>query len=882
MMANEFDTASALASALEQQLFELTPDTQGFIQDQELWVFVARPQITSPDDLMAAADIFGASLPVVSAARYVLIHWEPRDQPQANKSTGDLEQVSLVLGKTAVTRTFALRKLLDLPSTFEKSQQILIDEALSPLRLLGAKPIAMQLVRGDKGSHSSAAEKLSELIEDPASKGQRLVFIEAEAGRGKTILLASQAQKMREQSRGKLPIFIPLRKLPLETGVAWESITQLVGIVGEGSERLSRAVKSGLVALFLDGIDEVSGRYDKSLIRDLLEVMTGRLRSDESAVVLSGRRTEARHLSPEEWSTFSVELPSLETDDFRTYVGSVVDGIVEQRAASVDIPAEYVGLVGDRRADDQVKRERDSIVQWIIDVLPELAQEPSLFFVQGLAAIAAGRRAGNRATLRTPEGKLFVPPIWDVCLIAALYACLRECTKIDHVAKPKYTVEGQMLVLQGLAAIASAPTLANIPTPYELIPSAFGVDPVNSPEVNVAIVRQNAKHALLYATEAAGAYRPQFLSDWIRCSLLAQIFKSNPPVGQLNRADVLKLAASATRAKYTFELLLPSILEDEKVRSEWVEALNAAVADNMEAASANQWSLRAAVGDERLDALVKNPLPLAEITDQEFVGFKFGKELSGSDFMLDGSVFINSSIANASLTDVTMCGVVFTSCEFWNFELTDCEGPITFDACTFNDTVITDIRSNLKPALLFRNCSFIGAANVIMQSKPAFGEADYGAVVTFQNCFTERKVENLVRGDWTGTDKLVNGIVYKEKVPPVSRAEACLRRALRAFFPSHIGEGSALQARKYIRLSALGRGSMPPGSPGQEQLQQIFESVGFSTGGRYDHLYGPWSGVAGASSTGMALRNELVDFLLDSSNQSTTVQLLIEKIEAQF
>jgi NACHT domain len=882
MNRNEFDTASALASVLELQLAQLTPDTQAFIHDQELWVFVTLTHITSPVDLEAATDIFNAPLPHVRAVRYVLIHWEPRTQPQSSRTSADPEELSLVLGKSAVTRRFALRKLLDLPATFERTQQFLIDEALSPLTMLGAEPVAMQLVNGENESHPNAAGKLSELIYDPAKKGGRLVFVEAEAGRGKTILLASQAQTMREQPRGKLPIYIPLRKLPLETGVAWDSITQLIGIVGEGSERLSRAVKSGLVTLFLDGIDEVSGRYDKSLIQDLLALMTGRLRSAESAVVLSGRRTEARHLSPEEWAIFSVELPALESDDFRTYVGSVVDGIVKQRATSVDIPEEYIGLVGERLADEQVLRERDNIVQWIIDVFPELAQEPSLFFVQGLAAIAAGRRAGNRAPLRMPDGKLEVPPILDVCLIAALYACLRECTKIDPVAKLKYTVEGQMHVLQGLAAIASAPTLANIPTPNELIPRAFGVDPVNSPEVNVVIVRQNAKHALLYATEAAGSYRPQFLSDWIRCSLLAQIFKSNPPVGQLDRADVLRLAASATRAKYTFELLLPSILEDELVRDELIEALNAAVANNMEAASANQWSLRAAVGDERLGARVKNPLPLAEITDEEFVGFSFGEELSGSYFMLDGSLFINSSIENVSLIGVSMCGVVFTSCEFSNLELTDCEGPITFDSCTFSSAVINDTRSKFKPALVFRNCSFLGTDNIITQAKPAYGEADYGAVVTFQNCVTECEVENMLRGDWTGTDKPVNGILHREKVLSVSPAEACLRRALRAFFPPHIGAGSALQARKYIRLSALGRGSLPPGSPGQEQLQQIFESVGFSTGGRYDHLYGPWSGVAGASAAGMALRNELVDFLLDSSNQGENVQLLIEKIDAHF
>lgn len=883
MSKNEFDTAAMLASTLERQLLQWGPDAQAFTHNRELWVFVNRPQITSPDSLKAAADIFGASLPPdVYAVHYVLIHWDPRNHFQARKGADDLDLVSLELGKSAVTKAFALRKLLDLPATFEKSQQALIDEALSPLVLLGAQPIAMRLKESEGESNPNAAEKLSELIDDPATKGSGLVFIEAEAGRGKTILLASQAQRMREQWRGKLPIYIPLRKLPLESGVAWESITQLIGIVGGGSELLIRAVKSGLVTLFLDGIDEVSGRYDKNLIRDLLGLMTGRLHSAKSAVVLSGRKTEARHLNPQEWAICSVELPDLNTDDFRTYVGSVVDGVVQQHTEPVEIPGEYVALVGERLVDDQVKRERNDIVQWIIDVLPEIAQEPSLFFVQGLAAIAIGRRAGNRALLRSPEGKLDVPPVWSICLIAALYACLRESTKIDVIAKGKYSVEGQMLVLQGLAAIASAPTLANIPTPYELIPDAFGVDPVNAPEVNVAIVRQNAKHALLYATEAAGAYRPQFLSDWIRCSLLAQIFKSNPPIGKLNRAEVLKLAASATRAKYTFELLLPSMLGDEPVRAEWLDALNAAVADNMEAASANLWSLRAAVGDERLGTTMRNPLPLSEITDEEFFGLAIGEELGGSDFMLDGSLFLNSSIANVRLSGVSMRGVVFTNCEVSKLELVDCEGPITFEDCTLNGIVITNIQSKFKPALQFQDCSFLGTDNVIEQFKPAFSESEYVVVATFQNCLTEGDLGSLLRGDWAGNDKPLIGITHKEKASSISPAEACLRRALRAFFPSHIGPNSALQARKYIRLSALGRGSMPPGSPGQEQLQQVFESVGFTTGGRTDHLYGPWSGVAGASAAGMALRNELADFMLDVSKQGDTVRRLIQKVEAQF
>ncbi|MGA3827817.1 hypothetical protein [Pseudomonas chlororaphis] len=598
-------------------------------------------------------------------------------------------------------------------------------------------------------------------------------------------------------------------------------------------------------------------------------------------VVLSGRRTEARHLNTDHWQMFSIELPELDSPDFKEYVGSVFDGLILQSKHSVEVPQAYVELIGDRPADEQVSRERNSIVEWILDIFPEVAKEPSLFFVQGLAAIAIGRRAGNRAPLRSQDGKPYAPPIWDVCLSAAVFACIRECSKIDRIAKLEYSVENQICMLQGFAALSSAPSLASNPTPNELVPGAFNVDPVNSPEIYVAITRQNAKHALLYATEAAGSYRPQFLSDWIRCSLIGQIFSSEPPLGQLDRNDVLKLAAAAERARYTFELLLPSALGGESVRSEWLQAFDAAIADGFETASANQWALRAAVGDARLNATVANPLPLAQIDDAEFMGFALNKELSGSHFFLDGTQFVSSSITDVHLEAVSMEAVVFASCEISNLELVDCDGPIKFEDCTLKDLKISNIRSKDKPALTFDNCSFIGNGNLIKQEKTAYGVNEYATLVEFKGCFTDSDIDRLLCGDWIASNKPLIGISQEvERI--VSKPEACLRRALRAFFPSHLGAGSALQARPYIRLSALGRGSMPAGSPGQEELQRIFETQGFTTGGRSDHLYGPWSSVAGASASGVALRNELLEFLLDSTKRGPNVQRMLDKIAQHF
>lgn len=872
MLEYKFDVAKAIAHAIQVPLVEFAPTTYALTYEGELWVFVDSLEISSPKALQAAKRIVDVPPPdSVSAVHYVLTEWIPDDQ----------EKVPMGLGRSAVSVRMALRKLLDLPSTFEASQGALIGEALSAVRQLSVAPVRMVLVDQHQNRFLDAAHKLKEFIQEPRIMGGGLAFVEAEAGKGKTILLASAAQSMRDDKRGKLPVFIPLRKLPLASGVAWESITQLIGIVGEGSERLIRAIKSGLVTIFLDGIDEVSGRYDKNLIRDLLQLMTDRLGSPQAVVILSGRRTEARHLDSSKWEIFSVELPDIESADFKSYVESVLDGLILQseNLVGIELPREYDEIIGNRPADEHVDRQRDYIVSWILEVFPEVAKEPSLFFVQGLAAIAIGRRAGNRAVLHN-DSKPFVPRIWDVCLSATVFACIRETSKIDSVAALEYSVKNQMRALQGLAAISSAPPMTNIPTPNELVPGAFDVDPVNSPEIYVAITRQNAKHALLYATEAAGGYRPQFLSDWIRCSLIAQIFNSEPSLGSLSRDGVLELAVAAERAKYTFESLLPSVLGDEPVEPEWLQAFVAAISNGVEAASANLWTLRAAIGDERIPGVVSNPLPLAEITDVEFSGFSIDKELSGSHFLLDGTVFVNSSIANARLDGVSMRSVVFVNCEISNLELIDCEGPIKFEDCTVKALRIINTTSASQPALTFHNCTLLDGDNLIVQNEPAYGQAIYAALVEFKDCLAETDIDKLFSGDWAAKGDLLKGI-SKIQAQTTSKAEACLRRALRAFFPSHHGSDSALQARRYIRLSALGRGSMPTGAPGQEELQTIFESIGFTTGGRSDHLYGPWSGVAGATQSGLALRAELLEFLRDGK-QGQHVQRMLERLEQHF
>jgi len=869
MDQGNFDVATSIAATMDRVLEPFTQGARAFELNGELWVFVDDPIISMPELLSEASAIRQKPLSAdLRAVHYVLVHWAP----------SGAEWVALGLGLTAETVRMALRRLLDLPSTFDATQQALIDETLEPIRALGVDPVRMMLVDQSGERKIDAKAELTRRVRS----GTGLTFIEAEAGKGKSVLLASVTEKLRSDKRGKLPVFIPLRKLPLAAGVSWDSITQLIGIVGRGADLLVLAVKSGLVTIFLDGVDEVAGRYDKNLVRDMLDLITRRLGSQGSTVVLSGRRTEARHLDNSDWTLLSVDLPDPKSEDFSAYVAAVFDGVVEhsKNAGEIELPPEYEELIGSSPADELVVREKKIIVTWILEIFPEVAKEPSLFFIQGLVAIAIGRRSGNRAPLRQ-EDRAIIPRVRDVCLSAAVFACIREASKIDSIAAEEYSVKNQMRALQGLAALASAPPGTHAPTPNELVPGAFGVDPVNAPEVHVAITRQNAKHALLYATEAAGAYRPQFLSDWIRCSLLANIFTTSAAMAHLSCDQTLQLAASAERAKFTFETLLPSVLNGEAVDERWREALDAAVRAGYESASANLWYLRAAVGDDALEKPVHAPLPLAEVTDIELSGFDIGRELSGKDFVLDGNRVVNSSVSGVRLHGVSLSDVSFENCTLRDIELIDCDGPITFEGCELSNFLVKNIRSNRKPALKFIDCTFSGDRNLLVQEVAAYGDTTYGSPVIFEDCDCDCAIEKLMQGEWAATEEALTGIGRKS-VSNMSNAEACLRRALRAFFPSHIGDGSALQARRYIRLSALGRGSMPAGSPNQEELKYIFESVGFTDGGRSDHMYAPWSGVAGASQSGMELRSELLEFLRNGSNRSIRVQRMLTKIEGLF
>lgn len=876
-MSSISSVAERLSKTIETVLLPLKAGISYFVKSGVAWIFVSRANLEYIEDFRFNDEFRDLEIPSdVSLVRFVLL--------RSREYSG---RVRLGLGYEAVTARVAVHQVLDIPNSFDDSQRDLLKEALSSVTSIPGGKIKMRgsLVPSSGGPEVREIDDISIAISgwiesrnENATEKSELLFVEAEAGKGKTVLLASSALSMADESTKQLSMYIPLRRLPLESGIGWESIAQLIGVVGAGASLLAKAVRHGLVALFLDGIDEVSGRYDRLVIKDLIRLLANTLLGPNSVVILSGRKTEAHDLDSSKWSRLSVELPLTESEEFRRYVNYVIDRLINEWDTAVQhLPEEFHELLGFATIDEQVNREREDIGDWIVDVFPDVGRDSSLFFVQGLAAIGIGRRAGNRAPLKNGNAK-YVPSVSEVCNAAAVFACLRETQKIDGIAQSEYTVERQMQVLAGFALIASATTRNGLSTPNELAAKIFKVDPINQSEVYVAITRQNAKHALLYASEVAGNYRPHFLNEWMRCAFLMQLLRNREVMHEADARAFLSIIATADRARYVFALMLPELLLEQPGDPDLLDALITCAEAGSETASANLWHLRAAMGDEYIVGPIPNPVALSQIDQAEFIGGKIGPELSGSDFFLDGAVFDTSNIEDVRLSGVSMVDVVFRDCTISNLQLTGkCVGPIVFERCTLSECMFESMTSQNAPALKFIDCIFVGDKNTIVQEMPPYGERSAEQLVLFDACVSDTAPEDLLKGDWLQINFPPDGLSQRtiEDVDPIVE---CLKQTLRTFFPSRVGPDGDIQARRYIRLSALGRGTMPPGSPGKEALQSMLESVGFKTGGRSDHLYAPWSSVLGGGEEERRIREELVEFMKSSNSHGPTVTELLRKI----
>lgn len=804
----------------------------------------------------------------------------------------DLSRNVVSRGVAAVPLHAAIAQVLGLPAGFRPSQEALLTRPLEPLRISGDLRIAdMHLVI--EAAHSAARSWLAAHLTSWEASPTNVVYLEAEAGKGKSTLLAEAVLRQVQANTGPLPIYVPLRSLQRGTGVSWPDIAACVGVVGPAVESVMRGLRSGLLALVLDGLDEIAGRYDPAIVKSVLDIVLRDLRRTRSRLILSGRRTEASLLDTDSCLLASLDLPSTSEQAFTDYAGLVI------RTIAPVWPSLYLRVpeppldVPTLPAESPAPQQEAAILDWIKLVFDDLGKERSLFFVQSLACIARTYQlAGNRPlVIRNPAGnKLARASLYDVCILAATLACIREQDKVEPLAHDMFTPVGQLDLLTWLAVRAAAPDSirAQLPNPNELAKDLFHIDPVNQNEEFTAVVRQIQKHALLFASVdpsiRIGDWRPSFLSEWIKDALLCRAWRLREAMaGHSDLGVIVEAIVRSQRTSLAFQYVFPELAADEHLSDlpELAAALRLGGGeDGSPEACAHYWELRAGLGEDSLAALGDPPTglaPLADLSELDFEGVEFDDRFSGTLVVLVETSLSTSSLRSCRLEQCDLTNATFTGCSFDGVEFSFCDGPVLFDGCVFVRTTIKALQSRSLPVAVFVDCVF-GEGCILEQDQPASAAAGYGAAFRFDSCETTEPATALLRGSWLGLDpSRIDGLFGSGTDRRAHPAEACLRALLKLFFPVRAGAGTQRQARGYIRSSAIGRGSLPQGSPSATALEDVLRSVGFTSGGRRAHLYAPWASIVGSGAEAVSLRNEMIAFLA-TGRRSPRIEELIDRV----
>lgn len=795
-------------------------------------------------------------------------------------------------GLAAVGFHEAIAEVIGLASGWRDGQSELIARSLSDLLVGDNLRIATLYA-----VHSDERVPVRTFLENNlllwAVPGGRLIYLKAEAGKGKSTAFAELAWSHQGKTSQPLPLLVPLRSVQRGAGVSWAGIAASVGVVGEQADNLARAVKSGVVCLLLDGLDEVAGRYDPTLVSELLAEVQAALVSTESRVAISGRTTESLLLGTTVGhQEASLELPDSLEPAFGSYVERVVDSITPGwplMATRVPEPPLEKPTLPDEPPSAQQKTQ---IVSWIGRTFDEFGKERSLFFVQSLACIARTYQlAGNKPLVIESQSRTQLAPagVYEVCVLAAALACIREQDKIEDLATAVFTPSRQLELLTWLALKASAEDSARdqLPGTKGLATSVFGIDPINENEEFTAVVRQLQKHALLFASiepsANAGDWRPHFLSEWVRSALLCRAW--------LNRSQMAaKVAGSVTgviiarsqRSVLAFSIIFPELVAAGRLpdQAELTNLLCDAADDDSPEAAANYWNLFAGLLDYELRPLDRVPTqipPMTDLTGFSMAGGTAPAGFSGTYFVCVEAEFEGVTFNGTRFEQCDFSGAVFRNCELIDVTFESCDGPILFEGTVLRNCQIRSTRGRTPGLLWFDECELLGSTTVQQFEPPVKSGWVYAPLALFSGCQSDRQADQLLLGDCIGVDpRRVHGleVISDESKDP---AEVCARAMLKPFFPVRAGTADQRQARGYIRTSALGRGAMPAGAPADGDLLAILESFGFSKGGRQAHLYAPWSGVGGASADGVLLRNELLTFLT-SGARSQRVERLIEKV----
>ncbi len=713
-----------------------------------------------------------------------------------------------------------------------------------------------------------------------------LLYFRAEAGKGKSTMLADLARRRLNSGGGPLPLLVPLRDLRRGGRISWETMVAPLGVIGPAAVHLGHAVKAGLVVLMLDGLDEVAGRYDPNVVKEVLDIVFERLLGDRSLLAISGRTTEGTLLDPKRAvAQVGLELPGVEEPAFSEYADIVIKATVPDWPRIAGLLPEPPDI-GDQVTDSPVTdKEMIELLEWVRRSFDQFGKDRSLFFVQSLACLGRTRQLQGKYLL-DPQHSVPVAPcsLYDACILAASYACVRECAKVDkEIARQFFTPRAQLDLLTWFALHASAEESlrTRLRRPNALVKDICDIDTIFQNEQFTTIIQQMHKHALLFGRGedyAAGDWRPAFLSDWLRCTFLVRSWLNRDNLAQVKEGEALRaIIARAERSRIAFQMIFPDVaLRDrasvlDELASELVQHAN----DGSPEACANYWALY--VGMEDLaEKLELHPTRINEFTDLSDIHFEGA--ILGQDFSGSLAIFVATEFANCRLEGCKFTQCDFADARFRNCRLTDvmfishCVGKIHFEDCEFIGCTFADGSAAKAPIWRFVGCRFDANCR-IQQTELAVLGGGNANVASFQDCTTERPGSSLLIGAWVGIDPThVDGLEQVRPAPSSDPAEEGLVRLLRTFFPSRVGPAGQLQSRPYIRTSAIGRGAFPFGSPGAPALISALKSEGFSDGGRQGHLYAPWSSVVGAFN--VELRNEMSAFLRHGEQGPATQRLL--------
>lgn len=161
----------------------------------------------------------------------------------------------------------ALADLVGLPAGWREATASALNRALDPVRIAGVIRTVRLRATGDGVGARDAPALIDTWLDGvtPDYEG-RILYLRAEAGKGKSTLMADRALHRLVTGGGPVPLYVPLRVLQRGVGISWGEIAASVGVVGDRAQQLASAVQAGLVSLLLDGLDEVAGRYDQAII----------------------------------------------------------------------------------------------------------------------------------------------------------------------------------------------------------------------------------------------------------------------------------------------------------------------------------------------------------------------------------------------------------------------------------------------------------------------------------------------------------------------------------------------------------------------------------------------------------------------------------------